>query len=393
VFVDYGSGAKQPFNLGHPVTKELQQVLFLFPGSVSGLNSSSLKFTELVSTSENTGTIRYDQILEPSFMGPPRMNPEMPFLERPSNEKYVLAAQIQGKLKTENLQMYDQQAETQDQQAAEAEKKDEPAAGEKKDAAKADVAPGSAGGSPDEKADPKAEAKSPADETKDAKAESKADAKAAPPAPPKEPEINVVVVGDIDCLYGAFFSLRARGDDPDAEFEFNFDNVPFVLNVLDVLAGDERFVDIRTRRPAHRTLSEVNEQTAKAKDEAEKAQREFVKNYEDERAKAQKAFDEKIADIRKREGLNQQQAMIEVLMAQQVGQRELDITLGRLKDARDKSIKKTESELTREVRNVQDRYKLWAVLLPPIPPLIVAFVVFFNRRASEREGVSKARLR
>jgi ABC-2 type transport system permease protein len=42
---------------------------------------------------------------------------------------------------------------------------------------------------------------------------------------------------------------------------------------------------------------------------------------------------------------------------------------------------------------VQDKYKLWAVLLPPIPPLIVAFVVFFNRRANEREGVSKARLR
>ena len=37
---------------------------------------------------------------------------------------------------------------------------------------------------------------------------------------------------------------------------------------------------------------------------------------------------------------------------------------------------------------VQDCYKLWAVLLPPIPPLIVALVVFFNRRASEREGVS-----
>jgi ABC-2 type transport system permease protein len=31
--------------------------------------------------------------------------------------------------------------------------------------------------------------------------------------------------------------------------------------------------------------------------------------------------------------------------------------------------------------------------LPPIPPLIVAFIVFFNRRANEREGVSKARLR
>jgi ABC-2 type transport system permease protein len=42
---------------------------------------------------------------------------------------------------------------------------------------------------------------------------------------------------------------------------------------------------------------------------------------------------------------------------------------------------------------VQDWYKTAAVLLPPIPPLLVGLYVFFNRRAREREGVSKARLR
>jgi ABC-2 type transport system permease protein len=36
---------------------------------------------------------------------------------------------------------------------------------------------------------------------------------------------------------------------------------------------------------------------------------------------------------------------------------------------------------------------MWAVVLPPIPPLLVALVVFFTRRAREREGVSRARLR
>ena len=42
---------------------------------------------------------------------------------------------------------------------------------------------------------------------------------------------------------------------------------------------------------------------------------------------------------------------------------------------------------------MQIQYKLWAVLLPPIPPLLVAVVVFFTRRAREREGVAKSRLR
>ena len=91
--------------------------------------------------------------------------------------------------------------------------------------------------------------------------------------------------------------------------------------------------------------------------------------------------------------MNPQQQMIEILQAQQVGQRRLDTKLETLKQERDRDIKKSEQQLAMTVRKVQDNYKLWAVLLPPIPPLIVAFIVFFNRRANEREGVSKARLR
>ncbi len=357
VFVDYGSGAKRPFNLDNPITKELQQVLFLFPGSVSGLNSSPLKFTELVSTNDRTGTVRYDQIFEQTMMGQPRMNPDLPLLERPSNEKYILAAQIRGKLKTENVPMYDQGAET---EAAEA-KANEAKKGDAKaeDAKAADAKP----------------------------AEGEAEAKKA------EPEINVVVVGDIDCLYGAFFALRARGDDPDSEFEFNFDNVPFVLNLLDYLAEDERFVEIRTRRPAHRTLTTIAEQTEAAREMADSEREKFVKNFEREQAKAQGEFDARIAELKKRENLNQQQAMIEILQAQQVGQRRLETRLEQLKKKRDSKIKEAETKSAQAIRSVQDRYKLWAVLLPPIPLLIVAFVVFFNQRANEREGVSKARLR
>ncbi len=360
VFVDYGSGAPQPFNLDSPATKQLQQVLFLFPGSVSGLNSSPLKFTELVSTSDRTGTVRYDQIFEPSFMGQPRMNPNLSLVERPSNEKYVLAAHITGKPKTENIPMHDQGAET---DAADA-----PSEKSANDASKA-----SPTGDSDAKDEPAAEGEA-------------ADAKA-------DPEINVVVVGDIDCLYGAFFALRARGDDPDNEFEFQFDNVPFVLNVLDVLADDDRFVEIRTRRPAHRTLTTITAETEAARELADDAREKFVKKFETERAKAQKKFDDRIAELKKREGLDQQQAMIEILQAQQVGQLRLDSRVEQLKRDRDQQIKEIESQSAQRVREVQDRYKLWAVLLPPIPPLIVAFVVFFNRRASEREGVSKSRLR
>jgi len=337
VFIDYGSGAKAPFNRTSPITAKLQQVLFLFAGSVTGLNSSSLSFTELVNTSDHTGTIRVDQIMERNFMGQPRMNPEIPLLEKPTNDRYVLAARIQGKPKADNVPMSDKEPD-----AKAADKAD----GEKKEAAEA-----------------------------------------------KEPEINVVLVTDIDCLYGAFFALRARGDDPDGEVDFHFDNVPFVLNILDVLAEDKRFIEIRSRRPAHRTLTEMQKATESVRKNADTAREKFLKDFERERIKAQQEFDDRIANLKKREGINPQQAAIEMLAAQQDGQRKLEIKMQRLKDKRDKDIQKSSRNSDLEVRRWQDNFKLWAVLLPPIPPLIVALIVFFNRRAGEREGVSKARLR
>ena len=187
--------------------------------------------------------------------------------------------------------------------------------------------------------------------------------------------------------------LIEHGEDPDEEFSFHFDNVPFVLNVLDVLADDKRFVDIRTRRPSHRTLTKINEVTESARKEADRAREKYLKDFDTARSKAQKDFDDQMAELAKRTGVNRQQAAIDKLQAQMQGQQKLDVALQGLKDKRDKSMKASQTNLELAVRKVQDDYKLWAVLLPPIPPLIVAFIVFFNRRASEREGVNKSRLR
>jgi ABC-2 type transport system permease protein len=46
-----------------------------------------------------------------------------------------------------------------------------------------------------------------------------------------------------------------------------------------------------------------------------------------------------------------------------------------------------------EIRSVQDRYKMYAILVPPIPPLLLALAVFFRRRELERQGVARERLR
>jgi len=45
------------------------------------------------------------------------------------------------------------------------------------------------------------------------------------------------------------------------------------------------------------------------------------------------------------------------------------------------------------VQQIQNDFKLWAALLPPIPPLLVGFVVWVRRRLREREGISRSRMK
>lgn len=206
-------------------------------------------------------------------------------------------------------------------------------------------------------------------------------------------EINAVIVADIDVLYSAFFLMRAEGQNPDREFNLNLDNVTFVLNVLDVLADDPRFVEIRKRRPVHRTLETIEAVTNIARDEAIKNREKFVQEFETAKSKEEKKFAEEIEKLQQSQGVDPRELITRVQLAQEVGQRRLQAKLDQLQKKRDKETQKIERELALRIRRVQDGYKLWAVVLPPIPPLLVGLGVFFNRRAREREGVARSRLK
>jgi ABC-type uncharacterized transport system involved in gliding motility auxiliary subunit len=67
---------------------------------------------------------------------------------------------------------------------------------------------------------------------------------------------NVIVVADVDLISDYFFEIRAA-----APVNANFDNIPFFLNAIDYLSGDEASIALRSRRVRHRTLDRVESQT------------------------------------------------------------------------------------------------------------------------------------
>lgn len=218
---------------------------------------------------------------------------------------------------------------------------------------------------------------------------------AAPAAP-----VRAVIVADIDLLDGRIFGLRTR---PDEVFGLDFDNVEFALNLLDTLAGDDRFIEIRKRKPKHRTLERIEDAVASARQDADRQRAAFIAEFEraetgasDAMQKEVGAFEKRIQELEAQGNADPQaamQAVQQLASSQRLAQRKLDTKIEQLRRKRDAEVDTVERKLQAQVRREQDRQKWLAVLLPPIPPLVVAFFVFFRRRAQEREGVATSRLR
>ncbi len=114
------------------------------------------------------------------------------------------------------------------------------------------------------------------------------------------------------------------------------------------------------------------------------------------RVESQSDLDKRMAKLRedmsKRE-IDDQEIARRFALALTDGQRRMQQTVDQLQRTNSRKLKQIEKQQDREIRSVQDRYKMLAVLLPPIPPLMLALIVFFTRRGREREGVARSRLR
>ena len=104
-------------------------------------------------------------------------------------------------------------------------------------------------------------------------------------------------------------------------------------------------------------------------------------------------FRDKIAELENRTDLDARAKAQRIEMQRIDFERQRDVKIARLEKERDKQVKQSDRELAAKIQGVQNFYKFAAVILPPIPPILLAFFVFFHRRKAEQEGVDTRRLR
>ncbi len=223
-------------------------------------------------------------------------------------------------------------------------------------------------------------------------------------APAKRP-IRAVYVADVDYMH-PFFSENRKRPEQFEELDLRVQNITFVLNVVDVLAGEEDYPTIRSHEPRHITLSLFEEEAENYRQEAFTEQKDFQQKFNQEKQTAEEEMQKKIADFRKkieevtakgpidkqkRDQLLQYQQQLQVQEALET--RKLAVKTQQMEIQRDAKVKESQRKSESEVLKLQNRYKMLAIFLPPIPPLLVGAGVFVSRRVREREGIARNRLR
>lgn len=203
----------------------------------------------------------------------------------------------------------------------------------------------------------------------------------------KTATINAIAIADLDMVSEQFFEIRRRKIE-----NLDFDNVTFVLNCVDVLAGDESFVALRKKRPRHRTLTAIENQTRSFLEDLQKQTKLAEDAAKEKLDDAQKAFDKQVGQVRSRTDLDERTKEIMLANLQEVAQRRLDVEKQKIEDEKLNSIREGRAESERKTRAIENRVRYLAAGVPPLPPLILGLLVLLTRLRRENLGASPKRL-
>lgn len=352
LFILEGSGENEGYlSTASQVTDGLRELMFLYAGAVRPEEKrDDLKITELVKTRENSGRIGFSD-LQTQMGGGNVSATQLQVLEGPPTGHQTIAVYVEG---------VSQQKATESKEGA----------GEKT-----------------------------------AEKETTKEKEAAENTAEESRPIKAVYVADVDFVH-PFFSENRKNPEQFEELDLRVQNITFVLNIVDVLAGEKNYPTIRSHEPQHITLSLFEDQAEVYRLEESERQKSYQENFnkalqeaEEENQKSVAKFREK-AEKLQREGtqsVSKQQELIGMMQQLQVQtaamERKLAIRREKMESERDAQIQDSRRAAEAKVLELQNRYKMLAIFLPPIPPLIVGAGVFVTRRVREREGISKSRLK
>jgi ABC-2 type transport system permease protein len=203
----------------------------------------------------------------------------------------------------------------------------------------------------------------------------------------KQGGINVVYVADLDIIsdYALFrlAEILRRGFD----YELQLDNVEFVLNAVDLLAGDVQMIDLRSRKARMRPLTEIQKEVNGFRKQRQQAEEDSQKEWETELAEIQQQLDDAQAELGDDPGRDLQR----LFTAAETATRKLNQKKREIEQEQQQTLDSLKGKERRQIDLLETRIRWQAVLLPPIPAIILGILVLGIRLYREESTIKPSR--
>ncbi len=206
-------------------------------------------------------------------------------------------------------------------------------------------------------------------------------------AKPTPAEVKAILIGDLDLIGEQFFEIRRRKVE-----NLDFDNITFVLNCVDVLAGDDAYIALRKRRAQHRTLARLEKQSQDFVTKSQKEAKQADDEAKDALERAQKSLDAKVAKIRDDKELDDRTREIKLATLERVENRRLEVEKAAIEDDKRRKVQESKATMEQKVRAIENRVRVGAILAAPLPALLLAAFIFGVRAGKENQGANPNRL-
>ncbi|WP_437186230.1 Gldg family protein [Planctomicrobium sp. SH668] len=204
-------------------------------------------------------------------------------------------------------------------------------------------------------------------------------------------KLNAIFIADLDIVHDLMFQVWQQ-----QMMDFKIDNVLFVLNCVDYLAGDERFIELRKRRAQHRTLTEL--EARKKKFESQRTQEiadadeAAAKELDEAKERLTKVVNELQKEMQSG-NVDVQAVQIRLQNATEAENRKLQQRENEIEREKQIRVRQIRTETEQDIRKIERGIRLWAVFIPPLPAIFLGLIVVVSRIFDERKGIASDRRR
>lgn len=209
----------------------------------------------------------------------------------------------------------------------------------------------------------------------------------APPAP-KEGEstgkpVKLIVCADLDAFSNTFFQIERSVREPNMQF----DNVTFILNCIDSLAGDDGLIALRKRKPKLRELTAVLEAQKQFDDKWLQQRDAALEQAKTQTDAANQRLQAAVDKIEQNTELDERAKAVQKEAVRNAEQARLDLVSAQIDDDKRESIEIARSEMRASKRQVQNQYRAMTILLSIVPALLMGLLVWVRRKSREAQIV------